>query len=181
MTHRHHPDPGPTRRRWLAMAAACLGSSPAWAAEFPEISWDDLIPKGWDPLKSLGDMKPLSDSDPRAAQQYEKLREIWDNAPTVAALSGRRVRLPGYLVPLDEAKDGLREFLLVPYFGACIHTPPPPANQIVHGRSQAAIKGFQTMDAVWVYGTLGLVRGNSEMGASGYSMVVSRIEAYKRK
>ena len=171
----------PSRRRWLAMAAAGLAWSQVRAAQFPEISWDDLVPKGWDPLKSLGDMKPLSDSDPRAVKQYEKLREAWDNAPTVAAMAGRRVRLPGYLVPLDEAKDGIREFLLVPYFGACIHTPPPPANQIVHARAQTAIKGFQTMDAVWVDGTLGLVRGSSEMGASGYSMVVSRIEAYKKK
>jgi hypothetical protein len=181
MMYRHPHAPGPSRRRWLAMAAACLAAAGVQAAEFPEISWDDLVPKGWDPLKSLGDTKPLSDNDPRALKQYEKLREIWDNAPTVAALAGRQVRLPGYLVPLDEAKDGIREFLLVPYFGACIHTPPPPANQIVHARTQAPIKGFQTMDAVWVDGTLGLVRGSSEMGASGYSMVVAKIQAYKRK
>jgi len=69
----------------------------------------------------------------------------------------------------------------VPYFGACIHTPPPPANQIVHGRAQVPIKGFQTMDAIWVSGTLGLVRGSTQMGASGYSMIVSRVEPYKRK
>jgi len=170
-----------SRRHWLLLAGASLASAVADAADFPEISWDALVPQGWDPMKSLGDVKPLSDTDPRAIQQYERLREIWDNAPTVASLAGRRIRLPGYLVPLDEARDGIREFLLVPYFGACIHTPPPPANQIVHVRSQSPIQGFQTMDAIWVSGTLGLVRGSTNMGASGYSMVASRVEAYKRK
>ena len=177
----HHHAPALSRRRWLTFAAAWLALSDTVAAEFPEISWDDLVPQGWDPMQSLGDLKPLSDSDPRAVQLYARMRDIWDNAPTVAALAGRRVRLPGYLVPLDEAKDGIREFLLVPYFGACIHTPPPPANQIVHGRAQVPIKGFQTMDAIWVSGTLGLVRGSTQMGASGYSMIVSRVEPYKRK
>jgi len=177
----HHHAPALSRRRWLTFAGAWLALSDTVAAEFPEISWDDLVPQGWDPMQSLGDLKPLSDSDPRAVQLYARMRDIWDNAPTVAALAGRRVRLPGYLVPLDEAKDGIREFLLVPYFGACIHTPPPPANQIVHGRAQVPIKGFQTMDAIWVSGTLGLVRGSTQMGASGYSMIVSRVEPYKRK
>ena len=98
------------------------------------------------------------------------MRELWDTAPTVAGLAGQSVSLAGYLVPLDEAKDGIRDFLLVPYFGACIHTPPPPANQIVHVRSQTPIKGFRTMDAVWVSGTLELDRSKTDMGVSGYTM-----------
>ncbi len=170
-----------SRRHWLILAGASLGVATAHGADFQEISWDKLVPQGWDPTQSLGDFKPLSDNDPRAAAQYARLREVWDNAPTVAAMAGRRIKLPGYLVPLDETRDGIREFLLVPYFGACIHTPPPPANQIIHARSQAPIKGFQTMDAVWASGTLDLVRGSTNMGASGYLMVVARVQAYNRK
>ena len=50
----------------------------------------------------------------------------------------RPVRLPGYVVPLANAQDGrLTEFLFVPYYGACIHVPPPPPNQIVHGAAAA--------------------------------------------
>jgi nickel/cobalt exporter len=42
------------------------------------------------------------------------------------------VVMDGYALPL-RAEDGrIVEFLLVPWVGACIHTPPPPANQIVH-------------------------------------------------
>jgi hypothetical protein len=54
--------------------------------------------------------------DARARKMYAKLREIWDNAPTVAALEGQSVMLAGYVVALDESKAGVREFLLVPYF-----------------------------------------------------------------
>ena len=52
---------------------------------------------------------------------------------TVETVLQRPVRLPGYVVPLANAQDGrLTEFLFVPYYGACIHVPPPPPNQIVH-------------------------------------------------
>lgn len=168
------------RRRLFTASVCALLLTPGQAAEFREISWDDLVPQGWDPMKSIqGNNSALPDSDPRAQQLFDRLREVWDNAPTVPAMAGRSVRLPGYLVPLDEAKDGIREFLLVPYFGACIHTPPPPANQIVHVRSQAPIKGFRTMDAIWVSGKLELTRTPSNMGVSGYAMIASKVTEYK--
>ena len=47
-------------------------------------------------------------------------------------LDGRYVLLPGYVVPLEFSDSRIIEFLLVPWVGACIHKPPPPANQIVH-------------------------------------------------
>jgi len=168
-----------SRRGFIAASLAWATS--ARAADFRDIAWEDLIPKGWDPMKSIKNPGALSDGDPRAQAMYEQLREIWDNAPTVAAMAGQAIRLPGYVVPLDESRDGLREFLLVPYFGACIHTPPPPSNQIVHVRTQAAVKGFRTMDAVWASGTLAVERASSNMGVSGYTMIASRVVAYVRK
>jgi hypothetical protein len=179
-----------SRRGLLVVALAALGHASAHAAEFREITWDDLVPKDWDPMASLKDMAPgaggnapgaLSDSDPRTAKLYERLRDVWDNAPTVAAMAGKAVKLPGYVVPLDQAQDGMREFLLVPYFGACIHTPPPPANQIVRVQSQQAVKGLRTMSAVWVSGRLGMERAPSEMGVSGYTMVASQVVPYRGK
>lgn len=165
----------PSRRTLLGWGLALLAAGPVLAADFPDVTWDDLVPKGWDPLASFKDLIPansgaLSDSDPRAQKLQERLREVWDNAPVVPAMAGRRGRLPGYIVPLEETRDGLREFLLVPYFGACIHSPPPPANQIVHVRSAKPVKGFRTMDAVWVRGTLAIQRSDTQMGVSGYAM-----------
>jgi hypothetical protein len=106
------------------------------------------------------------------------LREAWDNAPTVAGFDGARVRLPGFIVPLEETKAGLKEFLLVPYFGACIHTPPPPANQIVHVVAARPVPGFRSMDAVWVSGTLRTARQGTMMGTSAYRMEVTKVDKY---
>ena len=172
-----------TRRRLLfgMIAGVAVPILVRAEEEVPELSWDDMIPPDWDPMKSfedLRDLDALSDWDPRVKKLYERMRKVWDEAPTVPALAGRIVRLPGYLVPLEAGKSGIREFLLVPYFGACIHTPPPPANQIVHVRSPAPIKDLRTMDAIWVTGKLGLERASSEMGASGYTLAASRVVKY---
>jgi hypothetical protein len=108
------------------------------------------------------------------------MREAWDNAPTNPALVGQAVRLPGFVVPLEDTKDGLKEFLLVPYFGACIHSPPPPANQIVHVLPRTPVKGFRSMDTVWVSGPLATVRTDSYMGASGYRIEATEVVRYEQ-
>ena len=176
----------PTRRTALAAcAAAALAPLAARAAQFREITWTELVPAGWDPAKDLQGLNAgaggLQDTDPRAKELMDKLREIWDNAPTVAAMNGIDAKLPGYLVPLEEGKQGIREFLLVPYFGACIHTPPPPSNQILLGRADKPFTGLRTMEAVWVYGRLEIERAPSSMGVAGYTMRVAKVEKYREK
>lgn len=159
------------------------GGPPVAAGTFREIKWDDLVPQDWDPLKQFKNMNfsAMNDSDPRAAEMLKRMRETWDNAPTNNEMDGVAVRIPGYLVPLEDNKSGLKEFLLVPYFGACIHTPPPPANQIIHVKPQKPPKGFHSMDTVWVSGTLKTLRSDSYMGSSGYRMDAVNVEAYVDK
>jgi hypothetical protein len=142
--------------------------------------WEDLVPKEWDPTKRFRNLKldMLNDSDPRVLQMMRDMRATWNNAPTNSRLDGTTVRLPGYVVPLDEVKGDIKEFLLVPYFGACIHTPPPPANQIVHVVADRPLKGLRMMDAVWVSGTLKTQRQDSVMGMSGYAIQGGAIERY---
>ncbi|MEO8924216.1 MAG: DUF3299 domain-containing protein [Caldimonas sp.] len=79
-------------------------------------------------------LRMLSDSSFEAQDALAQMRALWDVAPTVDDMNGVLVKLPGYVVPLEEVRGGLKEFLLVPYFGACIHTPPPPANQASLGK-----------------------------------------------
>jgi hypothetical protein len=156
-------------------------TSPSGGGAYREAKWEDLIPKDWDPLKDLRklDFGRLDDADPRATLALDRMREIWDKAPINPALDGATVKLPGFVVPLEQTKSGLREFLLVPYFGACIHVPPPPANQIVHVFSKKPIRDVHAMTAVWVSGTLKTERANSTMGMSGYRMEASRVERYE--
>lgn len=79
----------------------------------------------------------------------------------VGATPGVPVRT---VVPLDGARGERREFLLVPYFGACIHSPPPPINQIVHVSLHEHAMDLQTMDAVWVTGSITTARQDSVKG-----------------
>ena len=110
-------------------------SERAGSTAFRETRWYELGPTGWDPYKEARELRRngtgFSDTDPRAAELLKKLRDIWDNAPINPAMDGAAIRIPGYVVPLEQGKGGVTEFLLVPYFGACIHTPPPPSNQIL--------------------------------------------------
>jgi len=176
-----------TRRHLLRTLAACAASTtalPLLAEEFEETAWESLVPSDWDPLKDFRDLQrysAVSDNDPRVQALYERMRKVWDAAPTIATLEGKKVKIPGYIVPLESSDKGLSEFLLVPYFGACIHTPPPPANQIIHVRIQPPVQGFQSMSAVWVKGTLGLERTDSDLGVSGYTITAAKVEKYRAK
>lgn len=150
------------------------------ASTFREAKWEELVPKGWDPtknFKNMGQYGLMSDADPKVMQMMRELRETWDNAPTVSEMDGASIKLPGYVVPLEELNGALKEFLLVPYFGACIHTPPPPANQIVHVKVSKPVK-FRSMDTVWVSGVLKTQRQDSYMGTSGYQVEGAFVEAY---
>jgi len=195
-----HP-PHPTRRRLLLQLGAALSALPVLAQAQPqtppaakpsatgaytELRWDDLVPKGWDPTKGfkekgldLGNVGALNDGDPKTMDLMRRMREAWDNAPTEASLDGTRIKLPGYLVPLEESPAGHTEFLLVPYFGACIHTPPPPANQIVLVVPAKPAAGYRSMDTVWVSGVLKATRTDSPMGSSGYRLESALVERYK--
>lgn len=101
---------------------------PADADGVPELVWDDLL--GLD----LETGMPSDD---------------------LAALDGRRVRIPGFMVPLEDTATEVGEFLLVPFVGACIHVPPPPANQMVHVlMADGATTTVYWWDPIWIYGTL---------------------------
>lgn len=147
------------------------------------INWDQLVPADWDPFKEFKDLnfQLLDDGDPRAMKMLRRMREVWDSAPTNPQLVGQVVRIPGFVVPLEDTKEGLKEFLLVPYFGACIHSPPPPANQIIHVLPRTPVKGFRSMDAVWITGPLATERTESYMGAAGYRVDATDVQPYQER
>ncbi|MCB1725695.1 MAG: DUF3299 domain-containing protein [Gammaproteobacteria bacterium] len=147
-----------------------------------ELEWDALIPADWDPEKMMEqyDASGLSDADPKAKAMLKKIRQVWDAAPVVKALDGQRVKLPGFVVPLEMDAKSIKEFLLVPYYGACIHVPPPPTNQTVHVTMPAGepYRG-ELFDTVWVTGVIRVERFNNDMGDAGYSIDAGRVEPYQ--
>lgn len=209
MALRSQPSPAPlSRRKLMALGLSCVATTataamlglalsgrPAQAqttptkpgAALPHLKWSDLVPKGWDPAEEVRkhfkdeDFAIVSDSDPRMLEMLKQMREVWDRAPVNPDMDGVRGRIPGYVVPLEEGKQGLRELLLVPYYGACIHSPPPPANQIIHVVLSKPVKGFASMDTVWVTGTLKGFRGDTYMGVSGYKISDGALSRYVKE
>jgi uncharacterized protein len=155
--------------------------APPSAPAVRELKWTDLLPKEWNPERLFADLGKFRDGDPRADALLEKIRKEWDNAPVVRELDGTLVRLPGFLVMLEGSSKGVTEFLLVPYFGACIHVPPPPANQLVHVVPEQPVPEDIAMDPLWVTGTIRSVYVDTKMGSSGYHMTRAKVEKYSRR
>jgi hypothetical protein len=151
-------------------------------AAIKEFTWDDLIPADYRPEAVFAqmDVSSMQDGDPKAAEAMEKLRALWKDAPMVKELDGRKIKLGGFAVPLDGDGKITTEFLLVPYYGACIHVPPPPANQailITLDKPQDIIK--QPFDAVWVEGVIKIERFSNELADAGYAMKNAVVTPYE--
>lgn len=101
---------------------------------------------------------------------------------TLKKLDGKLVRIPGFVVPLDDFQEEGAEFLLVPYYGACVHTPPPPPNQIVMvGMAGKKSVKLNLFDAVWMSGRLKIATVESPYGAVGYQLEGLKVEPYSSK
>jgi len=170
----------------LLLLIALLTALPLHAAKpWPEIKWEELVPKGWDPAAEFKgiDLAKLDDADPRAMEALDKLKRAWDNAPAEPGMNGKKGRIAGFALPLErqgpDGKGGVTEFLIVPYFGACIHTPPPPANQIIHAKSAKPLAGVKMMVPIWTHGTFSVQRGETTWGVAGYQLKVEKITPYE--
>ena len=138
-----------------------------------ELDWPDLIPEGvpYSEIIAEGDKDAINDT---WAPVYDA-----NGSRLNQALNNTRVKLPGFIVPLDFNPDGVSEFLLVPYVGACIHVPPPPPNQLIFVTTQTPWKEAISWDAVWVTGTLLTQHQSTELGSSGYVLQAQKIEFFE--
>lgn len=155
----------------------------ALASAYELIDWEELIPDGWRQqvileLTLMRRFANAEDGDPKAEQAYAELKKTWDAAPIVKSMIGKKVRIPGYVVPLDAERMQSSDFLIVPYFGACVHSPPPPANQIILVVPPKGTR-TRTMDAIWVEGILGEERTFSEVGTSAYVIKADKVTPYR--
>ncbi|AIS10806.1 lipoprotein [Pseudomonas chlororaphis subsp. aurantiaca] len=164
------------------LALLMLVALPLWAAEPRDLAWSEMIPP--DAPAEVPNMKPLHDlsqmSDALAAESAPAARQDMPNAPVVQSLDGLSVRLPGYIVPLEVSEEGrTTEFLLVPYFGACIHVPPPPSNQIVHVKSEVGVKLDELYQPYWIEGPMQVKASTSDIADAGYQMEAQKIYVYE--
>ncbi len=142
------------------------------------INWDDLLPEG--------EMERIEELYAASAVMTQ-MDHFGGQMPQIGtfnvepALIGQTVRMPGYILPLDYQPGGdITEFLLVPYFGACVHTPPPPPNQIVYVTSEEPVRVERLWAAVWVTGVMTADRHMNDLGDAAYTMQLIGHEPYRR-
>jgi len=165
----------------MLLALLLLVAMPLWAAEPKELDWPALIPEGAPvippQLTPLHDMSQLSNA--LSAESAPAARQQALDAPVVRGLDGQQVKLPGYIVPLEVSEEGrTTEFLLVPYYGACIHVPPPPSNQIVHIFSEMGVRVEDLYQPYWIEGKMQVRASSSELADAGYQMEAEKIYVY---
>lgn len=183
----------------LALAASlALSALPTRAAEPPmEVRWDQLVPPatpkqlrtfvgpkgapstGATGAFDLGAVPSDGMAPPPPKPEGRWLGEKTQSAvaaPVVAALDGKRVQIGGYVVPLDFDATTVKEFLLVPFVGACIHVPPPPANQIIYVKSALGFEVKGQFDPVYVTGKLTTTPASTGLADTGYSIEAEKVE-----
>jgi hypothetical protein len=144
--------------------------------ELQEIDWRDLLPenerKRYSPNAPAPVHGALGEGGPPAVQTVTTVV----NQDLDEAL----VRLPGFIVPLGEPRNGVvREFYLVPYIGEDIHVPPPPSNQMVYVRSATGVAAEAVHEAHWVTGKMRVETRTTPLGTSAYSLVANKVEQYQ--
>ncbi len=176
----------------LGVALFGLALGQVDAVEPPlQLKWDQLVPAG--PPKALKPFfagRPSDPNNPHAGSPAppQVPEGKWMSTPTpptgaapppapvVQSLDGKRVHIGGYVVPLDFEATRVKEFLLVPFVGACIHVPPPPANQIVYVKAEQGFDVKATFEPVWVTGTLTVTPAFTGLAEAGYTITAEKVE-----
>jgi len=171
------------------------------SADITEITWEDLMPAGEEELleglyvdfyenferKMLQNSTSLINAEPQSSDlssiaegSVSDTMEQIGTFNVVNEFDGKLIRVPGYVVPFDFSADAEhKEFLLVPYFGACLHTPPPPPNQIILVKSETAAKIENIEEPVWLEGTLKTGEYLNDLGNSAYELNLTKLEPYE--
>ncbi len=178
---------------FVDLALVSPGPAPVHAVEAPlDLKWNQLVPpappappKSFLAGRPAGLINPGNPHDGASAAAPLQPEGRWMSspiksgeapAPVVTALDGKRVRIGGYVVSLDFEATRVKEFLLVPFVGACIHVPPPPANQIVYVKSAKGFDVSGMFEPVWVTGTLKVSTAFTGLAEAGYSLDAETVE-----
>ncbi|WOI52343.1 DUF3299 domain-containing protein [Parvularcula sp. LCG005] len=155
---------------WTPIIAAIAAVS-LQAQEPIVISWSDLIPA--DAAPGAEDDTPVDHDGAGPAKQVGSADPVMD-------FDQQTIRMPGFMLPLDYSDKGeVTSFLLVPYYGACIHVPPPPPNQIVYVDTKAApVQAKGLWDPVWVIGTMQVKMNKNGLGDAAYTLLLDEMMPY---
>ena len=162
-----------SRRHTIATALASIALPQVALARTPiEITWDDLIPPGVPYSEIIGE------------GVMDERNDIWlpifdANATKLnPTLDGAYIKMPGFIIPIELSAEGVTDFVLVPYVGACIHTPPPPPNQLIFVTTETPWPNDDLWEAVWVTGEMQHDIQTTEVAETGYALKAEEMEVY---
>lgn len=162
------------RRSTLMLLSAALSvPKTAFAATPREITWDDLLSAGV-PYSEIIGQGEIDETNDTWNPIYDENAFILNET-----LDGAYIKMPGFIIPFETGSKGVTEFMLVPYTGACIHTPPPPANQLVMVNAETPWPGDRLWDPVWVIGMMRTQLQSTDLGQTGYAIVADQMEVYE--
>ena len=164
---------GLTRRAALMGLTAVALAGSVRAETVVDLTWTDLLPEDDTALPgNLRDIVPHDESSLAAGQPMSTgIRPDWN---------GQLVRLSGFVVPIDSQGTGVTAFILVPYVGACVHVPPPPANQLVFVTTATPYESRGLFEAVTVTGMFGTASTSTQLADIGYALSADEIRPYRR-
>ena len=178
----------------VVITAFCLITSASSAAEpYREVEWTELMPKEdlaalLDPPDFLNGIEDGSQQDSVAAlnqrditdQKAERYRDALSSTRPIAEFDQQVIRIPGYVVPLAQNEQRrVTSFFVVPYFGACLHMPPPPPNQILFVNYPQGIELQNLQQPFWFEGKLNIEISKHDLGTSAYTLHVNNYQLYE--
>ena len=144
-----------------------------------ETQWRTL---DWVELMPAEDLK-LLESMPEIQHEGDGPITLPDEIMTgrvVPEMDNTPARIPGFIVPLKTVGDQrIVEFFLVPYYGACIHVPPPPPNQIIHVTYPEGIELEVLYEPFWIQGPLTISRTEHDIGTASYAIQAEAVTPYE--
>lgn len=149
--------------------------------------WDKLVPPGFKHqdimAKYASQIEKLGphNKSKEAMILFNKINREAGLAPIDKSLAQKEITLTGYIVPLQHYQGELLEYLIVPYYGACIHLPPPPINQtvLVTNKIGEGIRGGDMKKPVSITGVISLEGKDTKSGQAGYRLINSKISPYE--
>lgn len=171
----------------IVMSTASVG------ANYEEIEWTELMPDSdlaalMDPpefLSQVQDGSELDSADAFSQQDFndervQRFQEALNSTNVIKAFDKRAIRIPGFIVPLQQNEERkITEFFVVPYFGACIHMPPPPPNQIIFVQFEQGIELDDLQQAFWFEGIVDIQTQEHQLGTSAYALQLDNYELYE--
>jgi hypothetical protein len=142
----------------------------AFGDDYVDLDWTDLLPLGESSVSQ--ELFALTDHTNLSSQQAAStgVRRDWN---------GEVVRLPGFIVPIDHSGAGVTAFILVPFVGACVHVPPPPANQLVFVTTNIPYESKGLYEPVNVIGMFGTSALSTQLAEIAYALSADEIVPYE--